>query len=108
MPVTRAADLTVKVFADGADLDSIRRLTADPLIKGWTTNPTLMRQAGIIDYEQFAREMLEVVDGLPDVVEVFWDDYSKKWRSRHSEIGAWGHNIYVKIPVYQHDGSTRS
>jgi transaldolase len=104
MPVKRAADLTVKIFADGADLDSIRRLTADPLIKGWTTNPTLMKQAGIVDFERFAREMLEVVDGLPTSFEVFSDDF-EEMEKQALKIATWGSNVYVKIPVTNTTGA---
>ena len=66
--------LRVKVFADGADLDGIRRLAADPLIKGFTTNPTLMRKAGITDYEAFARRVLAAVPDRPISFEVFADE----------------------------------
>jgi transaldolase len=93
-----AADLRVKVFADGADLDGIRRLAADPLIKGFTTNPTLMRKAGIKDYTRFARDVLDAVSDRPVSFEVFSDDPREMERQARL-IASWGENVYVKIPV---------
>lgn len=98
MPGLTAADLAVKIFADGADLAAIRTLVADPLIKGVTTNPTLMRQAGIGNYEQFALQVLDIVDGKPVSFEVFSDDFDEM-EKQALKIGAWGDNVYVKIPV---------
>jgi transaldolase len=94
----RAEDLTVKVFADGADLDGIRDLYGNPLIQGFTTNPTLMRKAGISDYERFAREMLEEVPDRPISFEVFSDDFAEMERQA-LKIAGWGEHVYVKIPV---------
>jgi transaldolase len=93
-----ASDLQVKVFADGADLDGIRRLAADPLIKGFTTNPTLMRKAAITDYVRFARDVLEAVPDCPVSFEVFSDDPRDMERQARL-IASWADNVYVKIPI---------
>jgi transaldolase len=89
---------TVKIFADGADLATMRKLAADPLIQGFTTNPTLMRQAGVGDYETFAREVLSVVSGRPVSFEVFADNLDDMERQALT-LASWGSNVYVKIPV---------
>ncbi|MEQ1896031.1 MAG: transaldolase [Vicinamibacterales bacterium] len=93
-----ASDLRVKLFADGADLDVIRQMAANPLIKGFTTNPTLMKTAGVTDYAAFAREMLAIVPDRPISFEVFSDDFSEM-ASQALEIASWGSNVFVKIPV---------
>jgi transaldolase len=100
--VTRA-DLSVKVFADGADLEGIRALAADPLIAGFTTNPTLMRQAGVSDYERFARQVLEVVGDRPISFEVFSDE-PEEMDKQARRIAEWGPNVFVKIPVTNTEG----
>jgi transaldolase len=93
-----ASELRVKVFADGADLEGVRRLAADPVISGFTTNPTLMRKAGIVDYRRFAEEMLEIVSDRPVSFEVFSDEPREMERQARL-ISSWGDNVYVKIPV---------
>jgi transaldolase len=90
--------LGIKVFADGADLEGILRLAADPQIAGFTTNPTLMRKAGVEDYEGFARKVLDHVTDRPISFEVFSDDFDEM-RRQALLIGGWGPNVYVKIPV---------
>jgi transaldolase len=90
--------IETKVFADGADLDGILRLSADPLIRGFTTNPTLMWKAGLTDYEEFARRLLEQITRLPISFEVFADDEAEM-RRQARKIATWGPNVYVKIPV---------
>jgi transaldolase len=100
-----ASALRVKVFADGADLDGIRRLAADPLIKGFTTNPTLMRKAGIADYARFAQDVLAVVSDRPVSLEVFSDDPHEMERQARL-IASWGENVYVKIPVTDTHGTS--
>ena len=87
-----------KIFADGADLESIFALLGDPRISGFTTNPTLMRQASIVDYSQFAKELLERVTDMPISFEVFADDEAEIRRQARL-IASWGENVYVKIPV---------
>ena len=88
----------VKLFADGADLAGILALYADPAIRGFTTNPTLMRQAGIVDYESFARSLLDAITDRPISLEVFADDAVDMERQA-VKIASWGENVYVKIPV---------
>lgn len=90
--------LTVKLFADGADLEGIRRLAGDSRIAGFTTNPTLMRKAGIVDYAAFGRSALEIVGGRPISFEVFADDAEEMVRQART-LAQWGENVYVKIPV---------
>jgi len=96
--VTNAANLSVKLFADGADLTSMVSLYRNPLIKGFTTNPTLMRKAGVTNYEQFAREVLRAIPDRPISFEVFSDEWDEMARQAR-QIAAWGDNVYVKIPV---------
>lgn len=96
--MTRTDSLNVKIFADGADLDGIRKLAQNPLIKGFTTNPTLMRKDGISDYAAFAKDMLDVIDGAPVSFEVFADEFDEM-EAQALEIASWGDNVYVKIPI---------
>ncbi|MDP6781897.1 MAG: transaldolase [Alphaproteobacteria bacterium] len=96
--MTRTDSLNVKIFADGADLDGIRELARNPLIKGFTTNPTLMRKDGISDYAAFAKDMLDVIDGAPVSFEVFADEFDEM-EAQALEIASWGDNVYVKIPI---------
>ena len=90
--------LTVKIFADGADLEGMLELYRSPWIKGFTTNPTLMRQSGVLDYRAFAREVLAAIPDRPISFEVFSDDLVGMERQA-VEIAGWGDNVYVKIPV---------
>lgn len=92
------AELRVKLFADGADLSAMRSLASNPLIKGFTTNPTLMRRAGVDDYSIFSKECLEIVSDRPISFEVFSDAFSEM-EEQALEIASWGANVYVKIPV---------
>jgi len=93
-----AETLSVEIFADGADSASILQLAANPRIRGFTTNPTLMRKAGITDYESFARSVLPGIGGRPISFEVFSDDFDEMY-SQARKIATWGTNVYVKIPV---------
>jgi transaldolase len=88
----------MKIFADGADLESMVALAGDPRISGFTTNPTLMRKAGVSDYEAFARKVLDVVTTHPISFEVFADDAEGMLRQAR-RIASWGANVNVKIPV---------
>jgi transaldolase len=97
--------LSVSVFADGADIASIRKLADDPLIAGFTTNPTLMRRAGVDDYAQFARELLECVTDRPISFEVFSDDFGEMGRQAR-KIASWADNVYVKIPITNTEGAS--
>lgn len=92
------SDLKIQIFADGADRAGILDLYAQPYIKGLTTNPTLMKKAGIADYEAFARDILQTVTAKPISLEVFDDDFSEM-RRQARKIAAWGPNVYVKIPI---------
>ena len=97
-------DLRVKVYADGADLAGIPALAADPLIKGFTTNPSHMRKAGVTDYERFARSLLELVPERPISFEVFADEPAEMLRQA-KRIAGWGDNVYAKIPVTRCTGA---
>lgn len=90
--------LNVKIYADGADKEGMLKLYADPLIKGLTTNPTLMKKAGIRDYEAFARDVLATIRTKPVSLEVFSDDFSEM-RRQALKIRDWQENVYVKIPI---------
>jgi len=90
--------LKVKLFADGADLAGMKEMAANPLIKGFTTNPTLMRKAGIADYKAFARDVLEAISDRPVSFEVFADEFDEM-EAQAMEIASWGANVNVKIPV---------
>jgi transaldolase len=96
--------LKVEIFADGADLDAIVKLAANSLIKGFTTNPTLMRAAGVTDYETFARDVTAAVPDMPISLEVFADDFAEMERQA-LRIAKWGQNVYVKIPVTDTKGT---
>lgn len=92
------ADLKIKIFADGADKATLFALNADPIIKGMTTNPTLMKKAGIPDYEKFAHEILAEINEKPISFEVFSDEFPEM-RRQALKISKWQKNVYVKIPV---------
>lgn len=94
----QTSELKIKVFADGADLKGITTLAANPLIKGFTTNPTLMRKAGVTDYKAFSHEVLKIIGRRPVSFEVFSDDFAEM-EQQAREIASWGANVYVKIPV---------
>ncbi len=92
------AQRTIKIFADGADLEAIVGLASDPVIAGFTTNPTLMRKSGVTDYEKFARQALDLVGDRPISFEVFSDEFDEMERQARL-MSSWGANVYVKIPV---------
>jgi len=91
-------DLSVKLFADGADKAGMLQLNANPLIKGMTTNPTLMRKVGITDFEAFAKDILQGITAKPLSLEVFSDEFPEMKRQA-LKINGWGENVYVKIPI---------
>lgn len=91
-------NLNTKIFADGADKKGILEMLQNPLIEGFTTNPTLMRKAGISDYETFAKDILNSVTDKPISFEVFSDDFAEM-KQQALKIASWGENVYVKIPV---------
>src|ERR1700722_18648697 len=90
--------LSVKIFADGADLPGMLEMYGKPYIKGFTTNPTLMRKAGISDYRAFAQSVLAAIPNRPISFEVFSDEFVEMERQAR-EIASWGENVYVKVPV---------
>ena len=98
LTVTPISGLKVKIFGDGADKATILDLYHQPHIKGFTTNPTLMRKAGLTDYEAFAHDVLKTVQDRPISFEVFADEFPEMERQAH-KIATWGENVYVKIPV---------
>jgi len=91
-------ELSVKIFADGADKAGMLEMYAKPFIKGLTTNPTLMKKAGIKDYRAFCKDILTEIRNKPLSFEVFADDF-KEMESHALEIASWGDNVYVKIPI---------
>lgn len=91
-------NLTVKIFGDGADKDSLLDLYSKPYIKGFTTNPTLMRKAGVTDYCAFARDILSLIRDRPISFEVFSDEFDEM-EQQALTIASWGDNVYVKIPI---------
>ena len=103
--MTELADLKVKIFADGADRRGMLDLYGNPLVKGFTTNPTLMRAAGVVDYEAFAHEILKAIPDRPISLEVFSDDFSEM-ETQARRIASWGNNVYVKIPVTNTQGES--
>jgi transaldolase len=92
------AELRVKIYADGADIEGMRALSRKPWIKGFTTNPTLMRKAGVADYRAFAIDVLKIITDRPISFEVFSDEFDEM-ASQAREIATWGKHVYVKIPV---------
>ena len=90
--------LNVKIFADGADKESMLDMYGKPFIKGLTTNPTLMNKAGISDYKSFALDILSEIKDKPISFEVFSDDFVDMERQAY-EIASWGENVYVKLPI---------
>ena len=96
--MTSLSQLAIKIFADGADKSGMLDMCAKPYIKGLTTNPTLMRKAGVADYRAFARDVLAAIIDKPVCFEVFADDFAEMERQA-LEIAGWADNVYVKIPI---------
>jgi len=103
--MTSLVNLKVKILADGADRAGMLDLYRNPIVKGFTTNPTLMRNAGITDYEAFARDILRAIPDRPISLEVFSDDFAEM-ESQALRIASWGDNVYVKIPVTNTQGES--
>jgi len=101
--MTAIANLRIKIFADGADLESMRALAARPYVRGFTTNPTLMQKAGVRDYRGFARQAVAAIPDRPISFEVFADDL-EAMEQQAREIAAWGPFVYVKLPVTNTQG----
>jgi len=96
--VRSVSELKIKLFADGADRAQILQACSNPLISGFTTNPTLMRSAGVKDYEAFAHEILKLIEGRPISIGIISDEICEMERQAN-KIASWGQNVYVKIPV---------
>ena len=99
------ANVKIKIFADGANVAEILEVAQNPLIKGFTTNPTLMFRSGVVDYEAFAREVLEQVTTLPVSFEVIADDFAEMSRQAR-RLASWGDNVLVKIPITNTHGNS--
>lgn len=99
------ANVKIKIFADGANVTEILEVAQNPLIKGFTTNPTLMFRSGVVDYEAFAREVLEQVTTLPVSFEVIADDFAEMSRQAR-RLASWGDNVLVKIPITNTHGNS--
>lgn len=95
----------IEIYADTADLIGIRDAKANPVVNGFTTNPTLMAKAGVKNYEEFAKDALQIVEGLPISFEVFSDDFDDMERQAR-KIASWGSNVNVKIPVTNTKGES--
>lgn len=91
-------DLKIKIFSDGANVEEMLDMNKNDFIKGLTTNPSLMRKAGIRDYKYFAKDILKEIKKKPISFEVFSDEFSEMERQA-DEIASWGSNVYVKIPI---------
>jgi transaldolase len=94
----KLSNVRVKIFADGAELEGMLAMYREPFIKGFTTNPTLMRKAGIGDYRAFAKDVLRAIPDRPISFEVFSDEFAEMERQAR-DIASWGDQVYVKIPV---------
>jgi len=102
--MTQIDNLKIKIFADGADFEAIVALAKKPWVKGFTTNPSLMRKAGITDYEAYARKLVDAVPDRPISFEVFADDFDEMI-AQGRVIAGWGKNVNVKIPVTTTSGA---
>jgi transaldolase len=98
-------NIRIKLFADGASLHDMRELARDPRVKGFTTNPTLMRKAGVSDYRKFAREVLDIISDRPVSFEVFADEPDEMLDQARA-IASWGNNVNIKIPVTNTKGES--
>jgi transaldolase len=98
---------SIKIFADGADINGMLEMYRTGFVKGFTTNPTLMKKAGVENYEKFARAAIEVIPDLPISFEVFSDDF-ETMENEARKIGSWGDNVYIKIPITNTQGESSS
>jgi transaldolase len=103
--MSKVEDLKIKLFADGADKKSMLEMNANPRIQGLTTNPTLMKKAGVTDYREFCKDILTHVRKKPLSFEVFSDEFAEMERQA-LEIASWGENVYVKIPISNTKGQS--
>jgi transaldolase len=100
-------DFRIKIYADGADINGMREEYKKGYVSGFTTNPTLMKKAGVSDYEAFAREIAKEITDLPLSFEVFSDDFESMEKEAR-KIGSWGDNIFIKLPVTNTKGESTS
>ena len=100
-------DLSIKIFADGADLVSIEKLNMNKDISGFTTNPSLMKKAGVLDYKKFCQDVLKITKDKPVSFEIFSDDLDEMY-DQAKEIASWGKSIFVKIPITNSKGEKTS
>lgn len=98
-------DLNIKIFADGADINEMKQAYKSGVVKGFTTNPTLMKKAGIKNYKTFAKEVLKEITDMPISFEVFSDEFDIMEKEA-KEIASWGKNVYVKIPITNSRGES--
>jgi len=91
-------DLKIKIFADGANVTEMKKVYSEGIVKGFTTNPTLMKKDGVKDYVAFAKDVLSEIKDMPISFEVFTDDFESMERQAR-EIGSWGENVFIKIPI---------
>jgi transaldolase len=98
-------DLKIKIFADGANINDMKRVYSEGVVSGFTTNPTLMKKDGVKDYVSFAKSVLSEIRTMPISFEVFTDDFDSMERQAR-EINSWGDNVYIKIPVTNTKGET--
>jgi len=98
-------ELEVKIFADGADINDMKKAYKEGVVKGFTTNPTLMKKAGVADYERFAKDVLSEITDLPISFEVFSDDFDSMEREA-MKIAGWGKNVNIKIPITNTKGES--
>ncbi len=98
-------DLKIKIFSDGANIDEMKRVYSEGIVSGFTTNPTLMKKDGVKDYVSFAKAVLSEIKTMPISFEVFTDDFDSMERQAR-EIGSWGDNVYIKIPITNTKGET--
>ncbi|HEX7588325.1 MAG TPA: transaldolase [Anaerolineae bacterium] len=104
-PMKSLSELKVKIFADGANISGMLEMYQNPLIKGFTTNPTLMRNAGVVDYQEFATQVVQAITDRPISFEVLSDDFDEMKRQA-IKLASWGSNVYVKIPVTNTQGKS--
>jgi transaldolase len=100
-------DLNIKIFADGADLASIENLNSKKDISGFTTNPSLMKKAGVTDYKKFCQDVLKITKEKPVSFEIFSDDLDEMY-DQANEIASWGKSVFVKIPITNSKGKKTS
>ena len=96
---------SIKIFSDGAEKDQLLKMNQNPLVSGMTTNPSLMKKAGVSDYRSFCKDILQSITVKPISFEVFADDFATM-ESQARDIATWGSNVYVKIPVINSEGKS--